>query len=61
MESPYSVSVDSSGAIFNSGAFEVEEEFIISNVPTLSQWGMIAMAGVLGIIGFMVMRRKVTV
>ena len=27
-------------------------------VPTLSQWGLIAMAGVLGIIGFMVMRRK---
>lgn len=30
----------------------------VSNVPTLSQWGLIAMAGVLGIIGFMVVRRK---
>ena len=29
-----------------------------SNVPTLSQWGLIALAGVLGIIGFMVMRRR---
>jgi len=28
------------------------------NVPTLSQWGLIAMAGVLGIIGFLVMRRR---
>lgn len=31
------------------------------NVPTLSEWGLIAMAGILGIVGFMVMkRRKVT-
>ena len=30
-----------------------------SNVPTLSEWGLIAMAGVLGIVGFiMVMRRR---
>jgi len=29
-----------------------------SNVPTLSQWGLIAMAGILGIVGFMVMRRR---
>lgn len=28
------------------------------DVPTLSEWGLIAMAGVLGIIGFMVMRRR---
>ena len=39
-------------------------EFFIrppSNVPTLSEWGLIAMAGILGIVGFMVMRkRKVT-
>ncbi len=27
-------------------------------VPTLSEWGLIAMAGVLGIVGFMVMRRR---
>ncbi|MEX0999020.1 MAG: IPTL-CTERM sorting domain-containing protein [Thermodesulfobacteriota bacterium] len=31
------------------------------NVPTLSEWGLIAMAGILGIVGFMVLkRRKVT-
>ncbi len=27
-------------------------------IPTLSQWGLIAMAGVLGIVGFMIMRRR---
>lgn len=30
----------------------------IRDVPTLSEWGLIAMAGVLGVIGFMVIRRK---
>lgn len=30
----------------------------LRNVPTLSEWGLIAMAGVLGIVGFMVIRRK---
>ncbi|MGB2692288.1 MAG: IPTL-CTERM sorting domain-containing protein [Thermodesulfobacteriota bacterium] len=29
-----------------------------SNVPTLSEWGLIAMASVLGIVGFMVARRR---
>jgi len=29
-----------------------------NNVPTLSEWGLIAMASLLGIVGFMVMRRK---
>lgn len=27
-------------------------------VPTLSEWGLIAMAGILGIVGFMVIRRR---
>ncbi|MCH7949109.1 MAG: IPTL-CTERM sorting domain-containing protein [Candidatus Dadabacteria bacterium] len=27
-------------------------------IPTLSQWGLIAMAGILGIVGFMVIRRR---
>ncbi len=27
-------------------------------IPTLSEWGLIAMAGVLGIVGFMVIRRR---
>jgi len=29
-----------------------------SNVPTLSEWGLIAMAGILGLVGFMVVRRR---
>ena len=29
-----------------------------SPVPTISEWGLIAMAGILGIVGFMVMRRR---
>jgi len=28
------------------------------NVPTLSEWGLIAMAGILGLVGFMVIRRR---
>jgi len=32
---------------------------IISPIPTLSEWGMIAMAGVLGVIGlYVAMRRR---
>ena len=30
-------------------------------IPTLSEWGLIAMAGVLGIVGFMVLRRRAVV
>ena len=29
-----------------------------SNVPTLSEWGLITMAAILGIVGFMVARRR---
>lgn len=32
--------------------------FRATNVPTLSEWGLITMAGILGIIGFMVIRRR---
>ncbi len=28
------------------------------NIPTLSEWGLIAMAGILGIAGFIIIRRK---
>jgi subtilisin-like proprotein convertase family protein len=28
------------------------------NIPTLSEWSLMAMAGILGIAGFMVMRRR---
>ena len=37
------------------GAYEGS---IVISVPTLSQWGLIAIAGILGIIGFIVIRRK---
>lgn len=30
------------------------------NVPTISEWGLIAIADILGIIGFMVIRRRAT-
>lgn len=33
-------------------------EPVASDIPTLSQWGLLAMAGILGIVGFMVLRRK---
>ncbi len=32
-----------------------------TDVPTLSEWGLIAMAGILGIVGFMVIRRGAVV
>ena len=28
------------------------------NIPTLSEWGLIAMAGILGIVGYLVLRRR---
>jgi len=31
---------------------------IITDVPTLSEWGLIAMAGILGLVGFMVIRKR---
>jgi exosortase sorting signal-containing protein len=31
---------------------------VLLTVPTLSEWGLISMAGILGIVGFMVMRRR---
>ncbi|MEX0999590.1 MAG: IPTL-CTERM sorting domain-containing protein [Thermodesulfobacteriota bacterium] len=38
----------------------VEKIWVIppSNVPTLSEWGLIVMAGILGLVGFMVIRRR---
>jgi len=30
----------------------------VTAVPTLSEWGLIAMAGILGIVGFMLIRRR---
>jgi len=31
---------------------------VVSAVPTLNEWGLIAMAGILGIVGFLVIRRR---
>jgi len=28
------------------------------NITTLSEWGLVAMAGILGFVGFMVIRRR---
>ena len=39
-------------------AFEGVEACQISQIPTLSEWGLIAMAGVLGIIGLLAVRRR---
>jgi hypothetical protein len=37
-------------------------KLVTTPIPTLSEWGLIAMAGILGLVGFMVIRRrKVTV
>lgn len=30
----------------------------VADVPTLSEWGLLAMAGILGIVGFFVIRRR---
>jgi len=39
------------------------EPLPVTNIPTLSQWGLITLVvvlGILGIVGFMVVRRRVT-
>ncbi|MCZ6864778.1 MAG: IPTL-CTERM sorting domain-containing protein, partial [Candidatus Dadabacteria bacterium] len=35
-----------------------EPPIISTPIPTLSEWGLIALAGILGIIGYIVMRRR---
>ncbi len=45
--------------VFNFSIDDVTCEAIsVANVPTLSEWGLIAMASILGIVGFMVIRRR---
>ncbi len=41
-----------------SNAVEKQWIFAAKDVPTLSEWGLIAMASILGIVGFMVIRRR---
>ena len=53
--------VPSGGGFFITSGFEgaiFSCDAISAQVPTLSEWGLIAMAGILGIVGFMVMRRR---
>ena len=45
---------DESLEIFLAVCFDLDDRVIL----TLSQWGFIAMAGILGIVGFMVLRRR---
>lgn len=41
------------------GAFSCSEvEAVTRNIPTVSEWGLIAMAGILGIVGFIVVKRR---
>ena len=57
------------GSITINGLFYIWEDWellvnqltgvrVVRPIPTLSEWGLIAMAGVLGIVGFMVIRRR---
>ncbi len=53
----------SSAAITRIGELAVCSDALVfftfpANIPTLSEWGLIAMAGILGIVGFMVIRRR---
>ena len=53
---PYGVLLD---CVEDGGNVECTFTNIIPDtVPTLSQWGFIAMAGILGLVGFMVIRRR---
>jgi len=46
---------DGNQEIYLAICFDLDDRVI----PTLSQWGLIAMASILGIVGFMVLRRTV--
>jgi len=42
----------------DTGSCTFTNTLVGKQVPTLSEWGLIAMAGILGIVGFMVIRRR---
>ena len=46
--------IDLKGSI----AIEGVDPCVIPQIPTLSEWGLVALAGVLGIVGFIVARRR---
>jgi hypothetical protein len=56
--SSLSVETNADNTSFQNLTFGVFRSAVSLNIPTLSEWGMIAMAGILGIIGFMVVRRR---
>ena len=45
---------DGEDEIYLATCFDLDDRVI----PTLSEWGLIAMAGILGIVGFMAIRRR---
>jgi len=49
---------DSSGDIGDLNCWCLEITVEPENIPTLSEWGLIAMAGILGIVGFIAIRRR---
>jgi hypothetical protein len=55
-----SLSVQTNSDVGNAQSltFGILRSDVSVNIPTLSEWGLIAMAGILGIIGFMVVRRR---
>jgi len=60
---PNSIAVDSMKNIYvtdqNNSRIQVfSQSQAHVNIPMLSEWGLVAMAGVLGVIGFMVIRRR---
>jgi len=44
--------------ICNDATGQCVQPAINTPIPTISEWGLITMAGILGIIGFMVIRRR---
>jgi IPTL-CTERM motif len=57
---PADDSITINGILFTWINFEIIEEELRcpDSIPTLSEWGLIAMAGILGMVGFMVLRRR---
>jgi len=59
---PRGIAVDSMKNIYvaddANNRIQVFLPIITTPIPTLSEWGLVAMAGILGIVGFMVMRRR---
>jgi len=48
----------SGGPPYTCGDVDCPSPIIKTPIPTISEWGLLAMAGVLGIVGFMVIRRR---